>query len=104
LFQVKEEFMYSVFECTLQTSQGKTFERQHEQDFDVQTLYKQMLTYLKKSTKAIINTSNILSYLASTCLDSTNWKGTSQDFLLHWADQLRQYEGMLHLKIVYLII
>ena len=98
LFAVQNKFMYSVFERTLLTSQGKTFVRQHENDYDAQTLYTSLLQYLRSSTKGIMKTSSILSYLSSTKLGDDSWKGSIQDFLLHWQDQLRQYDKMVARK------
>jgi hypothetical protein len=45
LFAKKQEFMYAVFEHTLQTDQGKAFVHQHEQDFDAQKIYSSLQDY-----------------------------------------------------------
>jgi hypothetical protein len=57
LFAKKQEFMYAVFEHTLQTDQGKAFVHQHEQDFDAQKIYSSLQDYSVKSTKASLDTS-----------------------------------------------
>jgi hypothetical protein len=38
LFTKKQEFIYAVFEHTLQMDQGKAFIHQYEQDFDAQKI------------------------------------------------------------------
>jgi hypothetical protein len=35
LFLEKTKYMYAIFECTLQTDEGKALIRQHEKDFNV---------------------------------------------------------------------
>ena len=39
LFKAKQEFMYTVFERTILTSQGKDLVRKHEHDFDAQRFH-----------------------------------------------------------------
>ena len=69
LFAKKQEFMYAVFERTLQTDQGKAFVRQHEQDFDAQKIYSSLQDYSVKSTKASLDTSKLLSYIMSAKME-----------------------------------
>ena len=95
LFQAKQEYMYTVFECTVQISKGKDLVRQHETDFDAQTLYADLLDYLKHSTKGLLAAADILAYLTSARLTPDHWKGTAHDCLLHWKDQMRQYENLV---------
>ena len=89
------KYVYFVFKRKFQTSQGKAFVHVHERDYDAQNLYQELLAYHKRSTKGLITTSTILAYLMSAKLGNGTWKGTTQDFLLHWHDQLRQYENMV---------
>ena len=39
IFKEKQKFMCYVFSTTLQTDRGKNFVREHEQDFDTQTVH-----------------------------------------------------------------
>ena len=39
LFKEKQKFVFSVFSATLKNDRGKKFVREHEQDFDTQTVY-----------------------------------------------------------------
>ena len=95
LFKAKQEFMYTVFEHTILTSQGKDIVWHHEHDFDAQKIYQSLITYLKQSTKGLLASSCILSYITSASLTSDTWKGSAHDFLLHWKDQMHQYEKLV---------
>ena len=83
LFIAKQEFMYTVFERTILTSQGKDLICKHENDFNAQLIYKELLLYLKTSTKGLMTASNILAYLTTARLTPESLKGTTQDFILH---------------------
>jgi hypothetical protein len=95
LFIEKQKFMYAVFERTLQTDQGKAFVRQHEKDFDAQKIYMHLEDYSIKSTKASLDTSKLLSYITSAKIGDGTWKGTAQNFILHWSDKVRLYEKQI---------
>ena len=92
LFTKKQEFMYAVFEHTLQTDQGKAFVRQHEQDYDAQKIYSCLQDYSVKSTKASLGTSKLLSYITSAKMGDGSWKGGAHAFILNWQDKIRLYE------------
>jgi hypothetical protein len=67
LFNEKKKFMYAVFERTLQTDQGKAIVRAHEDDFDAQAVYKDLVEYSINSTKASLDASSTLQlYYSST--------------------------------------
>jgi hypothetical protein len=93
---MKQEFMYAVFERTLQTDMGKALVHHHKSDFDAQTLYKSLLEYSIKSTKASLDTSKLLAYITSAWLGDGSWTGKLETFiLLQWQDKLRQYEKLV---------
>ena len=69
LFAAKQHFAYSVFEHILLTDKGKELVRTHELTSDAQTIYSELQTYAKNSTKAQIGASDILHYLSTTKYD-----------------------------------
>jgi hypothetical protein len=95
LFAMKQEFMYAVFERTLQTDMGKTFVRRHEADFDAQTIYVSLVEYSIQSTKASLDTSKILAYITSARLGDGGWTGKLETFILQWQDKLRLYDKLV---------
>ena len=91
LFDEQNKFMYSVFERTLLTDQGKSIVIKYENDSDAQEVYKDFLNYHTSSVKAYLIFSSQLSFLIITKIDER--KGTDEGFILHWQDKLRIYEA-----------
>jgi len=65
LFAEKQEYMFAVFERTLLTNVGKSFVRNHEDDADAREVYKAVVDYYLKSTKASLDSASLLSYITS---------------------------------------
>jgi hypothetical protein len=68
----KKKFMYAVFEHTLPTDQGKALVRNHDNDFDAQAIYKDLVEYSINSTKASLDTSNTLKYITAARIGDSN--------------------------------
>ena len=60
LFSDQQGFMYAVLDMKVLTDRGKAIVREHETDFDAQTVYKKLQEHHLKSTKALIESSIIL--------------------------------------------
>ena len=92
LFAKKQQYVYAVLESHVLTDRGKTFVRQHENDFDAQQVYAKLWDHHTKSTKAAMESTDLLSYITSTRLGTGDWRGTNENFILHWQDKVRLYE------------
>jgi hypothetical protein len=92
LFNEKQKYMYAILEQKVITDRGKGFVRDHENDYDAQKVYQKLVDHHLKSTKAMIDSSSILSYITSVRLGSGMWKGTTKGFIIHWENQIRLYE------------
>ena len=95
VFTEKQKFMYAVFERTLLTDYGKAFVRQYAPTFDAQAIYEDLCIYCQKSTKASLDSSNLMAYITSAKLGDGQWKGTASAFILHWEDQVRKFESLM---------
>ena len=95
LFTRKQAFMYAVLEATVKTDNGKDIVRKQEDTFDAQRVYKELSDHHLTSTKAILDSSNILSYITSARLGNGEWKGTTAAFIIHWQNQVRLYERQI---------
>ena len=62
LFQEKQKYMYAVFGKTLLTDTGRNLIREHEEKFDTQEIYKNLVETNLNSTKALLDSSHILLY------------------------------------------
>ena len=76
----------------MQSDRGKVFVRADEDDYDAQSIYVKLADYYTKLVKVSLDSSNLLSYITSTRIDSSVWKGTAEGFVLHWQEQVRLYE------------
>jgi hypothetical protein len=94
--EVKQTYMFAVFEKTLLTDQGKAYVREYEKKSDApQSIYLRISEYaITKSTKASLEASTILSYITSCKLgEGSAWRGPTSTFVLHWQNQVvRLYE------------
>ena len=90
--------MYDVFAKTLLTDKGKSLVCEHKKDYDAQQIHTKLLDYVQKSTKASVESSQLLTYITSTRLGTGSWKGSSHSFILHWQNQVRKYEELVPIK------
>ena len=94
LFKEKQVFMYAVFKQTLKTDKGRALVRHYEDGFDAQSIFKDLKAYQEDSTKANIDSSDLLTYITTAKLGDGSWKGTTHGFILHWRDQVRKYHAL----------
>jgi hypothetical protein len=87
--------MYAVFERTLLSDKGKALVREHTDNFNAQTVYKELCAYALESTKATLDSSTMLTYITSSRLRDGTWKSGTHAYLLHWQDQVRKYEAII---------
>ena len=85
--ELKQAFIYSVFDSTLLFSHDKAFVRECKHDYDAQLLYRLLMTYFKPSTNGISAAAEILGYIANTRLGDSTWNRRVHDFILHWLDK-----------------
>ncbi len=97
LFNEKQKYVYAILESKVLTDRGKAIVREHEATFDAQQVYKKLTEHHLRSTKALIESSNILSYITSARLGSGEWNGTTEGFITHWSNQVRLYERQVPL-------
>ena len=91
LFEAKQTFMFSVFNANLQTDMGKTIVRRHLANTDAQAVWKDISEHMRTSSKAASEKRRLTQYVTNTVLDD-NCKGTTEQFVLHFNQQLRQLE------------
>jgi hypothetical protein len=92
LFHEKQKYVYAVLEAKVLTDRGKSIVREHEADFDAQKVYEKLVDHHLRSTKAMIESSTLLSYITSARLGTGEWNGTTEGFITHWLNQIRLYE------------
>jgi hypothetical protein len=63
LFNEKQKYVYAILGQKVLTDRGKAIVRNHEHDYDAQKVYQELKDHHLKSTKAMIDSSAILSYI-----------------------------------------
>ena len=91
LFEAKQAFMFSVFNANLQTDMGKTIVRRHLTNTDAQSVWRELSEHKKTSSKGASEKRRLTQYVTNTVLDD-NFKGTTEQFVLHFNEHLRQLE------------
>ena len=87
----QELFSLSVFNTNLQTDMGKTIVRKHLASTDAQAVWKELSEHMKTSSKGASEKRRLTQYVTNTVLDD-NFKGTTEQFVLHFNEQFRQLE------------
>ena len=91
LFEAKQTFMFSVFNTNLQTDMGKTIVRRHLASTDAQAVWRELSEHMRTSSKGASEKRRLTQYVTNTVLDD-NFKGTTEQFVLHFNEQFRQLE------------
>ena len=91
LFEAKQTFMFSVFNTNLQTDMGKTNVRKNLATTDAQAVWKELSEHMNTSSKGASEKRRLTQYVTNTVLDD-NFKGTTEQFVLHFNEQFRQLE------------
>ena len=91
LFEAKQVFMFSVLDKHLLTGMGKTIVRKYVHTTDAQSVCKDFQEHMKSSSKGGSEKRRLTQYVTNTVLDD-NYKGTTEQFVLHFNEQFRQLE------------
>ena len=82
-----------IFEEHLTTDTGKSLVSRYELTHDAQSIYIELKKQAKSSTAAQLSGDTLLKYITSASYPQ-NWRGTSDAFVLHWKEQVAQYEKL----------
>ena len=85
--------MHDIFDKTVQSYRGKKCVREHERDYNFQSVHQKLNSFHTESTNNRVSSSTTLSYITSSKIES--WKGTIEAFIFHWQDQIRVCETLV---------
>lgn len=94
LFALQNSFIYSVLDLKVTTSNGIKILQDHAETSDGQKVFRDLLqVYNTNPSRACDTCTDILSYLTTARIGGphSTWKGTTENFLLHWEDQFQQH-------------
>ena len=91
LFRLKNDFMYSVFNKCLLSDMGKTIVRKHLDNMNPKRVWDEFATHMTTSSNGKAEKRRLHTYVTTTVLDKC-WKGTTEQFILHFNEQFRQLD------------
>ena len=83
--------MHAVFVEILLTEKGKSPHRCYKLHQDAQKIYEDLLAHAETSTKLSVESAQILAYITTANPGDGAWRGSTEDFILHWQNQIRKY-------------
>ena len=95
LFHEQQQYLYAVFVRILKTDEGKAIARKYKSTFDAQSIYRELQEYATNSTQAVIDSNTLLQYITTACIVDGSWNGMTEQFVLHWMEQVRLYQDLV---------
>ena len=95
LFHEQQQYLYAVFVRILKTDEGKAIACKYKSTFDAQSIYRELQEYATNSTQAVIDSNTLLQYITTACIVDGSWNGMTEQFVLHWMEQVRLYQDLV---------
>ena len=89
--------MYSVFNKVLQSDMCKTIVRKYAPILDAQSVWRDVESHMSTSSKGLNERCRLHAYV-STTVYNRSWKGTTEQFVLHFHEQFRQLDEVTPLE------
>ena len=83
--------MFSIFNDNLQTDMGRTIVRRHLTTTHAQSIWGELSGQMRTSSKGASEKRRLTQCVTNTVLDD-NFKGTTEQFVLHFNEQFRQLD------------
>ena len=94
-FRFQQDFMFNVVQYSFLTDNTKTYVREHYHDFDAQKVIAKLIQFMKNSPRNTMEINLLTNNITSLKLDN-NWKGTTEQFLLHFQEQFRLLDDLVN--------
>ena len=89
--------MYSAFNKVLQSDMGKTIVRKYAPSLDAQSVWRDFESHMSTSSKGLNERHRLHAYVSTTVYEKS-WKGTTEQFVLHFHEQFRQLDEVTPLS------
>ena len=87
----QKDWMFKVFEDTMKQPAARLIVTKYKETHDTRALWTELKDTLGSSMTSELNAQKISTYMTSTRLHTMGWRGTQENFLLHYAEQARIY-------------
>ena len=92
-FKEQQKYVYSILLNTVKDPVLNSIIINANKD-DVQKCWDNLVKLAEQSTSAEIKAADLLQYIMSVKFDDGKWQGSSKDFIIHWCEQVHQYESL----------
>ena len=82
--------MFIVFNANLQTDMGKTIVKRHLTTTGAQSVWRELSEHMRTSSRGASEKNRLTQYVTNTILDD-NFKGTTEQFVHHFNEQIRHW-------------
>ena len=80
-------WMYKAMQDCMICAPAQNIVTEHIGDKDMRTIWKKLKEYFAKSMAVDTRVGTLSTYLTSTRLANTRWRGMQVNFILHWKEQ-----------------
>ena len=87
-------WFFDVLEDTMIAASAKTIVTKHKDTMNSVACFRELNEFYKKSMATQHRTTTLSNYLTSVRLKTIEWRNTHESFVLHWKEQLRQYNEL----------
>ena len=89
--------MYRVFNKVPQSDMGKTIVRKYAPTLDAQSVWRELESHMSTSSKGLNERHRLHANISTTVYDKS-WKGTTEQFVLHFHEKFRQIDEVTPLE------
>jgi len=93
LFNLKQKFMFAVFNKTLKTDASQSILRK-DPTGNAQKIFAKLLKHMEESTAAMLDEEDLLQHIITSRINDGKWRGTNHGYILHWLEQVRLYHSV----------
>lgn len=87
--------MFAVFTDIPLTDKGKVMVREYYNTGNAHQIYSELVVHAAASTKASIESAQLLNYMASAKLGDGTWTGSTEGFIIDWQEQIQKYDDLI---------
>ena len=91
LLKQKKYFMYSDFNKVLQSDMGQIIVKKYAPSLDAQSVRREFESHMSTSPKGLNEIYRLHAYVSTTVYDKS-WKGSTEQFVLHFHEHFRQLD------------
>ena len=94
LDKLQQNWLYKILQDTLKTPSTRSIIKAHLGDMNTRKIWKELCNLYSGSMNTEFRTQQLSTYLTSTRLKDGTWKGSQENFILHFKEQVRVHNEL----------